>query len=140
MYQIDSTDYGFRLTVTGRMDQAGIDKLSYDLLRVLSNHDRPFGLLVDLREMIPLKHQIAEASIELHAACRRLSMVRGVLVVKSRAVKSQFLRIGLKATCAGDDLIIDAGREPNWEDKALSWLTDLTVMDTRRVSDTTAAN
>ena len=130
MYTIESTEYGFRLTIEGLLDLDDLEKLRCDMLEALAMYNRPFALLVDVQKAIPFEPEVARAVAKLHAACHEMSMTRAAIVVKSPVARGQAAQISFDAGSCMGDMVFDAGREPDWESKAMDWVTGVAPLQT----------
>jgi hypothetical protein len=123
MYTIESTDYGFKLAVRGKVDRDIAEQIRFELLRALAMHNRPFCLFVDLREMIPIGPETIGTVVEIHDSCHELSLIRAALVVSSPVVRGQMEQISFDGDSIHRDRFFDALNDPDWESKAINWVT-----------------
>jgi hypothetical protein len=106
------------------MDEAAAERHRLELLGTLSNFNGPFSLLVDLRHMLPVSPEVGRIMAELHDACLRLSLQRAAIIIESPIVQTQAVQIGIDAATDACDRVINAAQYPDWEQRALAWVTD----------------
>jgi len=124
MYNIEQTTYGFRVTSAGSFTMEDVEHLRIDLLKTLSAHHRPFSLLLDARKMVPPPPNVREAFVKLHASVWQLSCERVAFVVESPVAKGQVRQMHFSASPNNPDRIFDSSKCPDWEARALAWVTD----------------
>lgn len=122
MHRIDTTNYGFRITSSGQLDIEEAEEFKCELLQTLSNYGKPFGLLIDIRELIPVSAEVLDAMRNMQKACREMSLERVAIVVASPVLKGQATQVSFDAKTAQQDRIIDASKVPDWEEQAIAWL------------------
>jgi hypothetical protein len=124
MHKIESAPFGFRVTSSGFFAVDDIERLKLDLLQTLSEHNRPFSLLLDSRELIPPPPDVMKEFWDLHAKVWQLSCERIVFVVSSPVAKAQVLQMHCIASSGKKDRVIDASKYPDWEEIAVAWVAD----------------
>jgi len=124
VHKIEAAPYGFKVTVLGVIDGEEIEEIRLRLLEILSDHDRAFSLMVDMREVVTLSTEVSKLIEELHRACRRMSMERAVAVVRSPVIRGQISQISFNIAASNTDRVIDASKVPEWEERAIAWVAD----------------
>lgn len=124
MYKIDEATYGFRITNSGQFSVFEAEEFKRDLLRRLSEHNQPFSLLIDIRNLIPLSPEVMSIMREVQLACRQMSLERVAMVMSSPVVRGQAQQVSFDTRTNPHDRYIDAARNPNWEKAAIDWLVD----------------
>jgi hypothetical protein len=124
MYKIEPTTYGFKVTSTGSFTLDEVERLRIDLLRTLSAYNRPFSLLLDARKMVPPPPEVRDAFVTLHASIWQLSCERVAFIVESPVAKGQVRQMHYSASPNSQDRIFDSSKFPDWEARALAWVTD----------------
>jgi hypothetical protein len=121
MYKIEPTLYGFRISISGRMDMEEAEQASVELLGALAELDHPFSLVIDVRKMMAYEPQVAKAIVALHTACVRMSCERSAVIVESPTLKAQTAQICLSASSKNCDRVIDSSEVSDWEDRPVAW-------------------
>ncbi len=119
-----TTDFGIRVYAPGYITPTEMRIWLEELKpRVQTLGGKPFGLLSDIRTQRanPLESQevLKEALIWL----RHQGLERSVVVLDSMVALIQTLRVSKAAGLNDTERYLDAAKEPDWEQKALEWLT-----------------
>ena len=118
---IQETEYGYRITFAGFVQQDGAEKL---LAAMQSNirHRPGFSVLVDMRASRAFPAEAQEIVKKAIFFCREAGMERNVVVLDSAIAALQARRLA-RETGIGDWIrYIDASSSPDWESVALAWL------------------
>ena len=124
MYKIEPTIYGFKVTSAGLFTVEEIEQLRTDLLKTLSEHDRPFSLFLDARKLVPPAPEVRDVFVQLHGSIWQMSCERVAFVIESPVAKGQIRQMHYTASPSGRDRIFDASKCPDWESQALAWVAD----------------
>jgi len=103
MHQMEPASFGYRITLSGVINAADIEEIRISLIDSLSAHYDAFSLLIDLRTMVPLGPEVAQAMEDILKASTRMSMKRAVTIVESPVVKGQIAQISSKVASMGID-------------------------------------
>ena len=124
MYKIAVTDYGYMLTFSGAMDRAEMEKWRVESKAILGQEKRvEFGVLIDMRDLRPLPadaQPVMEAGQELYKA---KGMTRSCVILSSSIIALQFKKLAKESGIYAVERYIDATKAPDWEQKAIGWLT-----------------
>ena len=124
MHKIESTVFGFKITASGNADAEEMEQLKFKIIHTLAEHDQPFSLIIDIRELMPLNPEIAVIVKEIHLSCRKMSLERAAIVINSPVLKQQAVQIGFESMTSNYDRVIDASQIEDWESIALAWAAD----------------
>lgn len=121
-YTVTPTSYGYRGTFIAPFPPAEARTWLTELKRVLPPTPRPFGQLIDARqqkiqdpESVPI---VEEAQLWL----QKQGMNRSAVVVSSAVVKMNLARMSKETGVIAYERYFD-GNDPDWEAKAMAWLT-----------------
>lgn len=122
MHKIEETEYGFKITVAGDLDINQAEQALLNLKNLLASYGRPFSLMVDLRELIPVTTEVIKKLMEIHSYCKNLSLERTAIIVKSPVLKMQGKQISHNSETIENDRYISVYKFDNWEERALAWV------------------
>ena len=122
MYKIDKRPYGYRLTMSGHVNEQQIQEYITELKELLPNLPQKFGIMVDMREMIPLTPD-NQASLVASQKLVADRLTRSATIVNDNAiVKMQFRRLSKAGGVVESKRFIDASADPNWNKTAEDWI------------------
>ena len=107
MYDIQSTDYGYRLEFKGYISRKIAQRWVDESRLLLEEQHEPFTVLIDAREMKQLE---ADA--------------RAVMVVGSGSIDEQLRGMARQSGIMAGERIVDASRVHDWEKVAFAWLRE----------------
>lgn len=122
MHKIETTSYGCRISAWGAMDVPDVERLKCDILSALSDQTRPFSLIIDIRNLIPVSPEALDGMAGIEAMCREMSIIRAALIFSSPVIREQAKRVSHAAKTMGINRLIDASRLEDWEEQALAWV------------------
>lgn len=120
MYEIDRTEYGLRLTVSGQLDSETADAFSRDIKEAVRTLDEGFSVFADLRGMAAFPPEVGERIAKLMEYCNEQGMGRSVDVVESATTSLQMEQLVDQAGI--DERVIDATTTDDWEQRAVGWI------------------
>jgi hypothetical protein len=120
MYDIEQTDYGLRLTLSGQFDADEAQAFISDVQSESRELEEGFSVLADLRGMEAFPPEVGERIAELMAFCNEQGMSRSADVVESATTSLQMEQLVDQAGI--DDRVIDASAVDDWEQQALAWI------------------
>ena len=85
---------------------------------------KPFGVLVDIRELLPLADDVQSVIDETQRLYRNSGLERSCVVLASALMTMQFKRIARETGVYAHERYVDASREAHWERAALNWIID----------------
>jgi hypothetical protein len=124
MHNIERTAYGFRITNSGKFSSHEAEEFRHELLRTLSEHQKPFSLLIDIRELIPLSPDVADMMRSVQEACHQMSLERAAIIISSPVLREQAVQVSFNSKTKRHDRFIDASKYPDWEQQAIAWLVE----------------
>lgn len=120
MYEIDRTEYGVRVTISGQFDPEEADSFVDDMRSTARQLDDGFGVFADLRGMEAFPPEVGKKIAELMSFCQGQGMGRSVDVVESATTTLQMEQLVEQAGI--DERVIDATGADDWESRALDWI------------------
>jgi hypothetical protein len=118
------TDFGFRVHAPGYITPAEARAWFEELKsRVLALEGKPFGLLVDSRTQKANPPDTQELIKEAMVWLRGHGMERSVVVLDSTVALIQILRLSKASGVYAYERYLDALKEPDWEAKAVGWIS-----------------
>ena len=124
MHKIEERLYGFKVTVSGIIEEAEAEEIGATLFALIGTRKTPFGLLIDCRNLVPLASAVAITIEEGYAACSQTGCKAVVAVINSPVIRGQLMQMSCSAASTDRDRVIDASKDLDWEKKAVLWLTD----------------
>jgi len=124
MHIIEKCLYGFRVTLSGVIEETEAGEVCATLLALTSNRELPFGLFFDCRDLVPFTSTVVTTFEAGLATCSRAGCRMAIFAVNSPVVRGQMLQMYHNAPSSNQDLVIDASKEPDYEKKAVSLLTE----------------
>lgn len=122
MYDVEHTEYGLRLTISGTLDEEMAAEFARTVRSEVQNISGEFCVFADLREMSTVPPDVAENLTELMAFCEGEGMTRSVDVVDSATNSLQMEQL---VEAAGiNERVISSRDRDDWEDAAHAWLRD----------------
>ena len=123
MYKIEKTDYGYKLTFDDFVVADEMKAWREESAELLSGAPGQFGVLVDMRTLIPLSVAAQEQMQEGQKLYRSKGMLRSVVILDSVVTTMQFQRIGRETGIGDFERYIDASSVANWEQVGVEWIT-----------------
>ena len=123
MYNIEKTHYDFKLTFGDFMKADEMQKWVADSKKVLENISGEFGVFVDMRTLKPLPQDAQKFMQEGQVIYKQKGMSRSVVILDNAITMLQFKRIAQQTGIYEWERYFDASASPNWEEKAVKWIT-----------------
>ena len=124
MYILERTDYGFHLTFGGFIDaeqmQGWLDQSRQELAEVAP----PFGVIVDMRTLIPLHPDAQQIMEKGQALYRESGMQRSAVILNHPVTTIQFQRLARQSGISEWERYIDASTDFNWQETARQWVEE----------------
>ena len=124
MYTVEIQPYGYHHRISGRVTAAEIKAATESSKHLLSTGPKNFGVLVDMRGfkvMLPEEQRLAT---EIMALYKKMGMSCSVVILDNAIATLQLKRLAKESGIDRWECYIDSSVDPNWEAKALAWLTD----------------
>lgn len=122
MYIIERTDYGMKHTFQGVLDEKEMKMWLQDSQQILKTVDQQFNIVVDMREIKPLGHQVEEILYQGTKMMGELGLNRGAVVLEDPVVFRQMRQIAKYANLQKKERYIDTFTTKNWEKLASDWV------------------
>jgi hypothetical protein len=117
------TEYGFRVNAPGYITPPEAIAWFEDLRnKVALKKGRPFGLLVDIRSQKANPPETQETIKQAMMWLRQSGMTRSAVVLDSAVARLMMVRMAKQSGVYDWERYIDAGKDPDWETKALGWI------------------
>lgn len=123
MYSIEKTNYGIKLTFSGFVKAEEMKQWREESEKILNSFSKPFGVLIDMRDIKPL---MADAAAEIQlgqARYKEKGMSRSAVILATTIVTMQFKRIAKESGIDKWETYIDASSTPDWQKNAIDWIT-----------------
>jgi hypothetical protein len=124
VYRVERTSYGLRLTLSGAMSSDEVQRWGRDVVEALLHLERPFGVFVDMRQLVPPPPEEQGALKHAQIRARQLGMRRSVVIVDNAETAAEFERIARQTGIYTYERYIDAVADPRWEQRGLDWIVD----------------
>ncbi len=122
MYSIKKTDYGIRVTMNGRYEADEISRYIAEKEALLTQHQGPFSLLVDLRGAIPPNDGDESLLSASQARMKQGNLLRMAVIVMSPVIEAQVKQMVLSAGIGDRTRVINANKMRDWETVAEDWI------------------
>ena len=124
MYNIEQTDFGYRITFAGTMDEAELREWAADSRATLRDSPDEFGVLVDMRDLELLSDDEQQVMREGQQHYQDAGMVRSSVVLDSAILTLQFRRLAQESGIYDWERYINADTTDDWHQQAVDWLVD----------------
>lgn len=122
MYKIEKTDLGFYLTFGGDMTKDEMEKWYEDSEQVLTGQQAPFGVIIDMRTLAPLRVEAQGAMVRGQSMYRSRGMQRSCVILDDAITTIQFMRLARKSGIFKHERYIDASAHRDWLAEARNWV------------------
>ena len=122
MVDLERTPYGYRMTMSGQVSEEDM-RAFLPKLRAMVQGEHPFGLLVDARAQRVQTPEVSALVQECMAWMGAHGRQRSAVVLDSAMVQLQSSRRA-REHGLDQERILNAAQVPDWEAKALAWLTE----------------
>ncbi len=122
MIKIEEKPFGYKLTYSGIVSMAGIEKWLKDSEKILANSSDSFSVLVDMRNIEILPVECQSIMLEGQQLYKRMGMERSVVIVHNKLTAMQFKLIAQKTGIYEYERYINGADNEHWEKEALDWL------------------
>jgi hypothetical protein len=97
VYKIDKTDLGFNLTFAGDMKNDESEKWYTESEQALIGQQSPFGVITDMRTLVPLPVEAQEVMVRGQSMYRSRGMERSCVILDDAISTIQFMRLARKS-------------------------------------------
>jgi hypothetical protein len=122
VYKIEKTDLGFYLTFGGDMTKDEMEKWYEDSEQVLTGQQAPFGVIIDMRTLAPLRVEAQGAMVRGQSMYRSRGMQRSCVILDDAITTIQFMRLARKSGIFKYERYIDASAHRDWLLEARNWV------------------
>ncbi|MDW3192897.1 MAG: hypothetical protein R8G66_11050 [Cytophagales bacterium] len=123
MYEIELTDFGFKVIFSGHLAPEQAQGYKDELARILPSLPEKFGILVDMRELKPLGPE-SQAIITSSQGLVAERLTRSATVVNSTILFMQFRRLSKASHVIDSKRFVDASKTSDWEWVARKWIVE----------------
>lgn len=123
MYRVEKAAYGFRITFGGLINKPEMERWVGESQAALENAPHSFGVLIDMRTLIPLAPDVREIMQKGQALFKKAGMHRSCVVLESAILTHQFKQIAKQSGIYASERYVSAST-PDWERMAVSWIKD----------------
>lgn len=124
MYRIEKTDFGLKLTFADFITSEEMEKWLHEAQSALHSTKKPFGVLVDMRTLKPLK---SDAQVHMETGqklFREKGMERSAVILNDLITTMQFQRLARQTGIYQWERYLNSQTTPDWETHALKWVKD----------------
>jgi hypothetical protein len=129
VYIVGTAPFGFKITIAGRITRDEAMLALVESREALKRCKKPFGVLVDIRELEPLADEVQTIIDETQRLYRKSGLERSCVVLASAIMTMQFKRIARQTGVYAHERYVDASRDAHWERTALNWIIDAVDFD-----------
>lgn len=123
MYIIEKGQHGFTLTFRESIYAEELNRWLAASERALAERQgRPFGVIVDMRYLLPLGPEARAIILQGQHLFRKSGLQRSVVVLTSSAITNQFRQLAQESGVCRSERYINAGHDPDWMEHPLAWL------------------
>jgi hypothetical protein len=122
VYKIELRSSGFLLTFGGAMDADEMRRWRDESRSALRSAPKKFGVLVDMRDLVPLSADAQAAMVDGQALYKQAGMERSAVILKSAALTLQFKRLAKESGIYSFERYLDASARKDWQDAAIDWV------------------
>ncbi len=124
MFRIDKTSYGYRLTLGGDLTVVETLRLKTELAAVIGGLRPPFGVIVDIRALMPIMPEAKVYLQECEQLAKDAGLQRRAVILQSPVVKAQVKQLSLLSKTDNIERRINASLTDDWEELALAWVVE----------------
>ena len=122
MHSIERTDYGFKLTLAGRMNAEQIGDWLKHSKAILAEQTPGFGVLLDMRKLKPLPGDALHDLREAQLLFQTTGMVRSAVIVDGALLRMHLMKMAKQLDIYNWERYIDASAVGDWEQTAIDWI------------------
>ena len=124
MYKIEKKEYGYKLTFADGINEIEMQKWVDESAELLKSAPPSFGVLVDMRTLIPLSHEAQKIMGTGQKLYKVAGMQRSSVILTGPMIKMQFIKIARSTGIYDWERYFDASATHNWETAGEKWITD----------------
>ena len=120
MYKIEEGRHGFTLTFGGSLYSEELRQWLEESKRALARHEVGFGVIVDMRNVLPLGPEARKVIVQGQELFRKAGLVRSAVILKSSSMTAQFRQLAKDSLVYKNERYIDASKEHDCLKKAVT--------------------
>lgn len=124
MIRLEKTPYGLRTTAPGFLTVQETQAWLAELKVLSAEMPGPFAMLVDIRTQPAQAPAVTALIQEAMVWLKAHGMQRSAVVLDNPLAHMQITRLARSTGVYAHERYLDASSEPEWEAKALAWLTE----------------
>jgi hypothetical protein len=122
VYAIEKQPAGFRVVFSGHIDLGEMRRWVNDSQTALIGAPASFGLLIDMRTLLPLSPEVQRILSFGQHLYQRHGQRRSVVVVERAATRELYERLARESGVYQWERYISAETTPDWEMRGWSWI------------------
>ena len=122
MYNVEVTDYGIRVSISGFMKIEEAREWLEIMRKKLKSIEKGFKVMVDMRGFKPASKEIQEIFVEIQKEFKNHGMNRSVVILDNTVAVLQLKRTGKESGIYDHERYITPEDNPEWEKQALDWI------------------
>lgn len=122
MYKIQTARHGFTLTFAGTLYSEELRHWLEESERALAKCTEPFGVIVDMRNSLPLGPEARALILQGQQLYRKAGLMRSAVILKSSSTARQFRQLAKDSLIYKNERYFDASRDENCVLHALDWV------------------
>jgi hypothetical protein len=122
VYKIEEGTYGFTLTFRGTVYSEELNRWLAESERALARRKTGFGVIVDMRELLPLGPEARDIILRGQGLFRKAGLVRSAVILKSSSIAAQFRQLAKDSLVYKNERYIDASKDEDCLKHALDWV------------------
>jgi hypothetical protein len=126
MYRTTKEDFGFEVTLNGKITIDEMKQWRFETVRVMVGAGDNFSVLFDFRELRPgeLDPEVQKMLSDGWRLFKREGMLRSCVILDNSKAVLQYRRRALTSVDYFYERYLDASTDSEWQDKALAWLVN----------------
>jgi len=122
MYKIEKTSYGVKMIFRDVIEKSELMNWLSDSKNILDTLSDKFGVLVDMRELLPLTAESQLILQEGQKLYKEKGMERSVVILNSPILTIQIKRLSKATGIYAFERYIDSSKHSDWEEMAKEWI------------------
>lgn len=122
MYKITEQRFGLLLTFKGFVDMDELEAWYRESGELLSTKSKPFGVIVDMRDIAPISIQARELFIKGQKMYHEMGMQRSAVILTKSLTLMQFRQLAKTSGIYQWERYFDADTDKDWLKNALLWI------------------
>jgi hypothetical protein len=124
VYKIEKRPSGFLLTFGGFIEKDEMDRWFAESVVVLQGAVAPFGVIIDMRVLQPLRPEVQAVMVEGQKRYMTAGMQRSCVIVANAITAAQFKRLAKESGIYAFERYLDAEQTPDWTKPAVAWVKE----------------